>query len=404
MLLLIQVRLKTQPASVNLIAGNFPILGTINSYSILGGLIGTFYVGTGQTYTSLTADSPQGLFKKINESIIAGNITIRITSDLTETGAVALNQTTEEANYSITIQPDDASTKTISGNYTGGLIRLNGADRVTIDGRFAGNGRYLSFSNDAVSGVIAAFQIISLGTNAGATDITIRNCNISTGYNNSLGSYAITSGGSSISSEGNDNDNLTIVNNVITNAHHGINIKATLSGVTNNISITGNIIGSETPGEYVGKNGISIIQANGVNITGNTIFNIINSSTNDNSYGIALWTGVTNSIISGNRIHSVKYSGTSGWGGIGIGITTGISNANILVKNNLIYDISGDGYYFDTDLWRNPHGIFLSSNQSGIKIYNNSINLYGNTLNYENAISTGIGIGIRKLSSSRYKK
>jgi trimeric autotransporter adhesin len=384
---------EEQPSSVNLITTNFPILGTINFYSIFGPLSGTILVGTGNLYTSLTADSPQGLFKKINSSIIAGDLTIRITSNLTETGAVVLNQINAEANYSIRIQPDDASPKTISGNYAGGLIRLNGADRIIIDGRFEGSGsnNYLSFANNAASGVIAAIQIISLGSNSGASDITIRNCNISTGFNGSS-SYAITSGGSTIGSAGDDNDNLTIVENFIIKAYYGINVVANSSGITNNITINGNTIGSETSGDYIGKYGINVSQADDVNISGNTIFNII--STYNDLYGISLSTGVSNAVISENKIHSLVYTGTGGYGGIGISVSTGVSNANILIKNNQIYNISGDGYDYFTNFGRNPHGIFLSSTQSGIKIYNNSINLYGNTLNHDDyAVSTGIGLG-----------
>ena len=90
---------------------------------------GTFNVGTGQTYTSLT--NPGGIFQAINLSGATGNIVINITSDLAgETGAVALNEIA--GGFTVLIKPDGAA-RTITGT-TPNLIKLNGADGVTIDG------------------------------------------------------------------------------------------------------------------------------------------------------------------------------------------------------------------------------------------------------------------------------
>ena len=60
----------------------------------------------------------------------------------------------------------------------------------------------------------------------------------------------------------------------------------------------------------------------------------------------------------------------------------------------MIYDISGDGWGVSIP-GDNPFGIYIfgSIAQSGIKIYANSINLFGNTLSSTNAISAGIAIG-----------
>lgn len=110
---------------------------TPNTYTIVGALATTIQVGSGQTYTTLTATG--GLFNAINTSGLQGNTIIEITSDITtETGAVALNQWNEigGSNYTLTIRPSAASRRTVSGtgNGGGGMIRLNGADRVKITG------------------------------------------------------------------------------------------------------------------------------------------------------------------------------------------------------------------------------------------------------------------------------
>jgi hypothetical protein len=115
--------------------------------------------------------------------VVAGDVVVLVTSNLNETGTVALNQTSEfgGSNFKISIQPSAPSVRTISGNYAGGLIRLNGADRVTFDGRFnnTGTGNYLSIVNSATSGVTAGVQLSSLGNGQGATNNTIRNCTFS---------------------------------------------------------------------------------------------------------------------------------------------------------------------------------------------------------------------------------
>ena len=84
------------------------------------------------------------MFNAINNCGLAGNLTVNVISDVTETGAVALNQWT--GSNTLTIQPSDATEKLISGtNASAELIRFYGADNVTIDGRYNGSGQYLRF-------------------------------------------------------------------------------------------------------------------------------------------------------------------------------------------------------------------------------------------------------------------
>ena len=127
------------PASVALTSAAFPITGTINSYNI--SYSGTYNVGNTEIFTSLT--KADGLFASINSAGLSGNTTFNITSDLAEDGTNALNQWTESGvgNYTLTIKSNGATLRTISGNVATGLIRLDGADRVTIDGSISGSGR-----------------------------------------------------------------------------------------------------------------------------------------------------------------------------------------------------------------------------------------------------------------------
>ena len=84
-------------SDVNTITVNPNALG----YKIMPSLIGIYDVGAGQTFTTLTGAN--GLFSYINTAVIAGDITIRITSDIEEPGTVGLNETVEAGvgNYKI---------------------------------------------------------------------------------------------------------------------------------------------------------------------------------------------------------------------------------------------------------------------------------------------------------------
>ncbi len=142
-----------------------------NYYVIVNGFSGNYNVGSGQTYTTLTDTT--GIFRAINNGAVAGNITITIVSNITEPGLVALNQTNDDGGgtYTITIKPDGTTERVLSGDVATTMIILNGADRVSFDGRFGGIGRYLRFRNINTSD--PTFRIQN-----GATNNTIRNCYI----------------------------------------------------------------------------------------------------------------------------------------------------------------------------------------------------------------------------------
>ncbi|MHC1736587.1 MAG: T9SS type A sorting domain-containing protein [Ignavibacteriaceae bacterium] len=349
------------------------------SYTIIQSVSGTILVGDGQTYTSLTRTG--GLFEAINNKVVSGNITVNITSDLIETGEVELNETVEEGLYSIEIKPADASLKTITGFYPGGLIRFNGADNVTIDGRFNGGGRYLTIYNyySNIGGFrTAALMFKSKGTGAGAINNTVRNCVLK---NSTFGSfslaqytYGISIGGASLGDPGYDNDNYSIIDNLFTTCYYGIFAVANATGNNDNLTITGNTFGSETAGEYIGNTGIAIIQADNVTITNNHIFNIL--TFNNTLSGITISSGVTNGLISGNKIHGIKYLGSSTYGGRGIVLSSNAASCNITVANNLIYDILGDGSSTNFSSHNPNTGISISSG-GGYNLYFNSVNLTG---------------------------
>jgi hypothetical protein len=75
-------------------------------------------------------------------------------------------------------------------------------------------------------------------------------------------------------------------------------------------------------------------------------------------------------------ITGIKYTGNGGYGGKGIDIYPSCTASNILVANNVVSDISGDGYdYLPGDA---IIGIRVTGPTDGVDLYFNSVNLSGN--------------------------
>src|SRR5262249_35694277 len=217
-------------------SGNPPVQninahGAVNSFLILTTLAGTKTVApSGADYPSLT--NPGGVFDAINNGVVTGNLVILITSDLTaETGAIALNQTLESGagNYTITIRPSGGA-RTISGSSTASLIRLNDADRVTIDGSTTG-----ATAPPGIGGVAALREMTINNLNTGTAAAGLTPSGIANGPQNNtlqdlelLGArptptlVAVSLGGAAAGTVGLDNDNNRIENCSVQKALYGI--------------------------------------------------------------------------------------------------------------------------------------------------------------------------------------
>lgn len=163
-----------------------------------GFLSGTYYCGSGQPFLSLTENTNFGFFKTVASRGLKGNVTLLITSDLAENGAVALTPWAEinGSGYTITIKPVDGTTKTISGNVSNGMIRLDGADKVTFDGSYNGSGKYLLFRNTNSSNPV--FTFINE-----ATYDTLKNILIESGNTTSTSGVILFSTSTALTSLGN---------------------------------------------------------------------------------------------------------------------------------------------------------------------------------------------------------
>lgn len=408
--------LTNAPASSVALVGNFPITGSINSYRI-NILSGTVSVGAGQAYTSLTNNG--GLFEAINNAALSGNLVAEITSDLTiESGTHGLNQWNEFAGsgFTLTIKPNAAVDRTISGGFTGALFRLNGADRVIIDGSYGGTGKHLIFSNTNVAAT-STVQFINEATND-----TIRNCKLrgsSTSTSMGVVMFSTSSAGTlgnsnnmvtncdihqnaaalptngiySLGTTGRINNNNSIINNNIYNFYNASSISTgiLLEGFTSNWTISGNKFYQEAPRTLPGVV-CKVIHVNNTNGNGfNITDNYIGGSASDGSGTMAYTSGTTAlmaaiqlnvgsaspSIVENNIIRDISFtttSGSSGNQGVFSGIYHVVGSARIL--NNTIGASTGTGSINITVNTNNGgviNGIKCDASGATVKIQNNTI-------------------------------
>ncbi|MFN6963200.1 MAG: Calx-beta domain-containing protein [Pyrinomonadaceae bacterium] len=366
------------------LTANPPAAGTPptspNSYLISITYAGSFNVGTGETYTSLT--NAGGLFAALNAGVLTGNVTINITTDLTaETGSIALNQLAEEGagagTYSLTIRPAGAA-RTISGSGSN-VIKLNGADRVTIDGSLGGGtDQSLTISNLSTSSGTTVIWIGSIGAGAGSNNVTVKNCIIRAGTKGTgsaattvVTTFGIFAGNTSGAAAGPDNDNLTIQNNQFLRSTYGIQAVGDTTGANDNLTIQGNVFGDPaTDTNSIGRIGMLLSYVNNGNVSQNTIRNVVVGDSG-NSTGILLSTNFLNSSVTRNNISNIRYTGTGGYGGKGIDIATGNATSGVTIANNFISDIKGDGWnLLSSD---SIVGIRVGSTTGGVNVYFNSV-------------------------------
>ncbi len=283
------------------------------------------------SYTTL-----KGVFDAINAGTHQAAVTVAITGDTTETASAVLNASgSGAASYtSVSISPVGGTARTISGSLSGALIKLNGADNVTLDGSLNGtSSRDLILRNTAYQ-FPTVIALASLGAGLGATHNVIKNCNISTGVPAGVG-YGISIGGSTPGTQGPDNDNVTIQNNAITMAPTGIYAAGTSSmssGGNDNLSISGNSIdfNSTLPaiGIRLGCALNSIVSQNTVSI-----------QTTDYAapVAISLETGFVSSSVTRNTITKIRNKNVNGYSGRGITVGTGTAASALTIANNLIF-------------------------------------------------------------------
>lgn len=358
-----------------------------NSYSVIDILpAGTYTVGSGGNYATLTA-----AVADYNQKCIGGPIVFSLTDALyssSETFPIIINQNSgASAINTLTIRPAGGNTASITGSLaSGALIRVLG-NYVKIDGsNNSTDTRDLTITNNsATSPIVMLFG--SVGT-VPVINSSLMNTTIINGVNTS--SALVVSDASTAGNPGYFN-NIILRNNSIQKAYIGIYTNAAVvSGNGAGLHIDSNSLVT-SGANAIRYTGIYVQGADGATVSANQLENFESATAEDDR---AIWfaTGTRNSTIARNVINNIGYSGTGGYGGFGIYITTGVANAGVLIVNNMISGIYGDGYDYTNATYTldNPTGILVSGIQTGINIYYNTISMNGNTLNQTNAISSGI--------------
>jgi len=262
-------------------------------------LSGTYNVGTGQAFTSLT--NAGAFFAAVNTLGLSGNVIVKITSDLTEDGTNSLSQWSEQGsgNYTLSIQPDSATVRTISGNVPAGLIRFNGADRVTIDGSKGTANKYLTFRNTNTAGSTGtAFTFLY-----GASSNTFSYCNIE--------AYANATNGVILFSTS------TVAGGNSSNTIQNCNINATVGSNTGNICIYSlGTVGNENSANLISNNNIYNYRDRALDIT---------------ATGTKGWTISGNSFYNGDVTASFNFAAASTLHGIRI-----LGGTGYLISNNYL--------------------------------------------------------------------
>ena len=310
---------------------------------------------------------------------------------LSETLPIVINVTSSyvpTATNPVTIKPNTGVTSTVAGaSASGAIFKIFKTDYITIDGSntVGGTTRDLTLENISATSP----NVVWFGS-SGTTPITggaLKNCVVRNGANTS--SAVVISDGTTVGNAGYFSA-MEVRNNKIEKAYVGVYANGgTTPPNGSGLTYAGNELNTSGT-NAIAFCGLYMQGVNGGLIEKNDIGNF-ETATGINDQGIWLASGCTNITVNANLVHDLAYTGTGGWGPHGIAASPGVASANITISNNMIFNITGDGFSNFSD---NPMGIYLYSSvtQGGIGIYDNSIYLYGNTINKSGAYSVGIGL------------
>lgn len=373
-----------------------------NAYNISSTLNGTYTVGAGGNYTTLTA-----AINAYNISCLGGPVVFELTDanySTSETFPInILNNADANATNTLTIRPAAGVAVTItgtSGAVVSSLFRLNGARYITFDGLNTGGASLLVENTSATTGT-AVFWISSNGAGSGANNNAIKNTSIRGGIpQNTLAlvTYGIVVAGATLSATatsiaaGDDNDNTLVQGNTFTRLRYCVFIRGgSATNPNTGTVITDNTFGPAAYGnDQIGKSGVVAREEDGIQITNNTFRHIGNdfagTSAGTDRVAIALttdgaWTNssttpqtavyVKNAVITRNVIYNITDERTFSAAGIVLAGADGANPTNNLVANNMISNLKANGTASDQVV-----GIGIAAG-NGDKIVFNSISCTG---------------------------
>ena len=243
------------------------------------------------------------------------------------------------ASNTVTIKPNTGVTSLVQGASASSQIFKILNSYITIDGsNSGGTNRSLTIENTSVT----TPQVLLIGS-TGTTpiiNVTVKNCNLINGVNTS--SAVVITDGTVPGNPGYFN-NITLQNCTVQKAYIGVYCNAVVTaGNGSGLLLTGNDL-STSGVNSVRFTGLYVQGVDGATLSNNTIANFDGVSSEDDR-GVWFATGTRNSTIEKNYIHSLNYTGTGGYGAYGLAVSSGTASSNNTIKNNMIYNISGDAW------------------------------------------------------------
>ena len=376
--------------------------GSPNTFNIGGTLSGSYNVGVGQTYTTLTAavtayNSACGLLGAVTFVLVDATYP-------SETFPITINASPySSGTNTLTIKPGSGVNASISGNSTTAIIKINGGDYITIDGSNNGtNSRNLTLNNTNTGATSSAVWMGSSGASDGALNNTIKNTIITGGTGTTtiagiiIGS-AVTFGSAAESS----NNNTTIQNNLVTKFQNGIFHSGNAASYDANMVVSDNTLGSATVAEKLGFRGMIVQNVQNITISGNTILGVVTASTST-STGIQFSGLLNGGNVYNNRISDIKNTNTGGYGSNGIYLNSSSTAAGLNVYNNFIWDVASYGWT-TANAADNGYGIMVNTG-GGYNIYYNSVSMTTNqtatgglpaAINFSSSLITAGSINLR---------
>jgi hypothetical protein len=344
-------------------------------YTISAALCGTYTVGVGQNYTTLT-----DAINDYNQKEITCPVIFQLTDATyaSENYPITINHNPgASVTNTLTIMPAAGVSPVISGTSTDCAIKFNGAQYVVLNGsNSAAGNRNLTIQNNNASGLLSVLKFSHDGT-SGASNNTVKGCVLQSSLAGILATYGI------IMENGTGNGgytNLLITNNTINTCRFGIYIGGTSINPATNIKLTNNTIGSNNDATCIVRRGVEIQHVDNVLVEGNEVMGQP-SGTDANQVicGIYMLSG-SNVRILGNKIHDWKpllYA--VGASGMGISYNTDAPTTGE-ISNNEIYNITFPGSSSNPTSGTNAMGISIGGNVGVLKVYNNTVFMSGNFL------------------------
>ncbi len=343
----------TDPVFTNVsTATKWPTASKVEYFAVGVFLSGNFTIdntipASATNYQTITGGG--GLFQAINGAFLNGNLNVTVVSSHNEPGTYSLETigySPANSNFPLYISPFDASEKVLTCNSNNDLIKFEGANYVTIDGRLnkTGTDKFLKFIQPDNSRTAFTFSnnahniIVRNSIIEGSADIIPKGViKFASGYD---------ANGDLVKDADECNKDITILNNTIqknTNMPKNMIYSGGSWTPTRNITIQGNEISNfELRGIWVTETG----NGNSWTISDNTMFNDQTGfAYTENQTAIAIEAGEAH-VISGNVIggSTADQTGTNweyspnpdkDFTGIYLGQSAGITSTTSLNNNTI---------------------------------------------------------------------